>query len=221
MAEDSGFHIARTVAVSPERLSGWLSRFIDRHGALTVAPSSQGLLLTGANGAKAHLINRWEPRAQSTDLSADFLRHLLKPRTVAVLLARKSSHGVGIFHGTDLLVHRIGRHYVQGRTKAGGWSQQRYARRRSNQASKAYGKALQEAMEILLPKQVDAFICGGDSAAVKEILSGGELDTLTQLRWQHPIYPVPDPKLVVLRSFAETFRAVPIDLDAIAAGPAT
>ena len=44
---------------------------------------------------------------------------------------------------------KVGQRHVQGRTKAGGQSQQRFARRRDNQARAAYEAAAEHAARIL------------------------------------------------------------------------
>ena len=66
---------------------------------------------------------------------------------------------------------------MQGKTKAGGWSQQRYARRRANQASQAYAEAADVVAMIILPRidDLDAVVGGGDRAGVDEVLSDPRL----------------------------------------------
>lgn len=66
---------------------------------------------------------------------------------------------------------------MQGRTKAGGWSQQRYARRRENQAERAYAKAADAARTVLLPvvDELDGVILGGDARALREVLDDAGL----------------------------------------------
>ena len=48
------------------------------------------------------------------------------------------------------IASKVGSGYVQGRTKAGGWSQQRFARRRANQAHALWNDAADVAARILL-----------------------------------------------------------------------
>ena len=55
---------------------------------------------------------------------------------------------------------------MQGRTKAGGQSQQRFARRRDNQARQAFEAAADHAARILRPGPL---VTGGDHAAVDEV----------------------------------------------------
>ena len=70
-----------------------------------------------------------------------FVEAANRPRTVGAVIARRGAFAVGVFDGHRLLRSKVDTTYVQGRTAAGGWSQQRYARRRSNQANKAVKSA--------------------------------------------------------------------------------
>ena len=45
---------------------------------------------------------------------------------------------MAVVRGTEVVSSMVGRRHVQGKTKAGGQSQQRFARRRDNQARQAY-----------------------------------------------------------------------------------
>ena len=81
---------------------------------------------------------RWDHR----DLADAFAGTVLAPSRWGVLLVRKGGFAVARLSGDDLVEHKIGQRHVQGRTKAGGQSQQRFARRRDNQARAAYDAAL-------------------------------------------------------------------------------
>ena len=91
-----------------------------------------------------------------------------------------------------MVEHKIGQRHVQGRTKAGGQSQQRFARRRDNQARQAYEAAADHAARILRPGPL---VTGGDHPAVVEVLSDPRL---AGLRVVEPWLPVPDPRRAVL-----------------------
>ncbi len=83
---------------------------------------------------------------------------------------------------------------MQGRTKAGGQSQQRFARRRDNQARQAYEAAADHAAR-LLGEGAPHVVTGGDHAAVDEVLADPRLKRVSvDERW----LPVPDPKRGVL-----------------------
>ena len=125
-----------------------------------------------------------------------------------------------MFRGSALQQGHHDSHYVQGRTKAGGWSQQRYARRRSNQADRAFAAAAEDAARILLPQlaSLEALVLGGDGAAVRQVLATPGLEELRDLAaaGRHPVYPVADPNRTILAGFAAVFRAVPIELNELA-----
>ena len=134
-------------------------------------PHREGLTLTGTDGATAELFpppgvppacrpGRPEPRAAA-------------PRRIGLLLARKGAVAAGVADGVELLTSKVDTHYVQGRTAAGGWSQQRFARRRDNQAKAAAADGAAIAARILLPdaRTLTALVTGGDRTAVDAILA--------------------------------------------------
>ena len=83
---------------------------------------------------------------------------------------------------------------MQGRTKAGGQSQQRFARRRDNQARQAYEAAADHAARILAGRAA-LVVTGGDHAAVDEVLADPRLRHVTVVA---PWLAVPDPRREVL-----------------------
>lgn len=210
----------RAIRVDPVRLAGWISRFAERHGSLDPQPDDHRLRLIAADGAVAEIALRWGPLPVDHDPLTSVITAFAADRTVGALLVRRKAHGVGVFDGPRLRVSRHDSHYVQGRTKAGGWSQQRYARRRSNQAGRAFAEAAEDAAELLLPRlaELDALVLGGDRAAVRAVLQNPGLEPLQALaeHSRHPVYAVPDPNRSVLEGFGNTFRAVPIRLNELA-----
>ena len=72
-----------------------------------------------------------------------------------------------------LVSSKVDTSYVQGRTAAGGWSQQRFARRRDNQAKAAAEEAADIAVRLLLPAvgATGRVVTGGDRRAVEAILA--------------------------------------------------
>ena len=214
------FEVAHRTSVPADRLPGWVERFTARHGQLVVQYLPDALLLCAADGALARLINLWEPLpADMADL-ATAIQHLTAPRTFGLLLVRKGADAVGIAEGDQLVAHRISRHYVQARTKAGGWSQQRYARRRQNQARSAYRQAAEDAFEVVVPHLpgLAALVTGGDRQGLAEVLTDPRLEALARLPRRHPVLPVPDARLTVLADAVRQARSVPIELDARGAG---
>ncbi|MGB7961748.1 MAG: acVLRF1 family peptidyl-tRNA hydrolase [Propionicimonas sp.] len=206
----------RTVRVEPERLTGWLDRFALRHGAPDREIEPELVRYRAPDGAVATVLLQWGPLPPGTTV----VEYATATRTVGALLARRRAHAVGVFSGTTLIEGHHHSHYVQGRTKAGGWSQQRYARRREQQAGRSFTGAAAEVADILLPvvDDLDALVLGGDRVAVKTVLADpafAELRTLAEAT-HHPIYPVPDPNRGILTRFAAVFRAVPIQLNELA-----
>jgi len=204
------------VQVAPQRLAGWLDGFGHRHPNPVVAVEPDSVLLASPDGAEARIEIGWGALVGNDPL-AELVAQVNRPRRIGALLLRRSAHAVGIFAGTDLVSHSIGRHYVQGRTKAGGWSQQRYARRRENQADKAFAKATQAAESLLVGEAagLDALILGGDGRALATVLAQPALAPLRAVLDRHPhgVLPVPDPNLKVLRDALPSYLAVSIQLN--------
>jgi peptide subunit release factor 1 (eRF1) len=120
---------------------------------------------------------------------------------------------VGVAHGDELVSSKVERFYVQGRTAAGGWSQQRFARRRGNQAAAGVREAADIAARILLPAvaDLDALVCGGDRASVDMILSDPRLAPLLPKRHDR-LLDVPEPRLSVLEEALSAAKMVRIHL---------
>ena len=207
----------RVVHVPSARLVRWVEGFQERHGPLTTSRFSDALVLDGADGARARLAAPFLPWPASDDLLSAFLAHATADRTVGAVLVRKGGYAVGRFVGPSLVASKVDSTYVQGKTKAGGWSQQRYARRRGNQSAKAYAETADVAVRLLVPyvDALDAVVTGGDKVAVTAVLADPRLGALLPLV-QPRTHPVPDPRLRVLEAFPEQFLAVEITLNALA-----
>jgi hypothetical protein len=201
----------RVIRVSPERLAGWVERFTARHGELTVVPSPESLALTAADGATATILVPFPPLADSSTSLDALLDHIGRDRLVGALLVRRGGYAVGVFAGRELRSSKVGHGYVQGRTKAGGWSQQRFARRRANQADRAYAAAAEAAYAVLGPvaEDLEAVVGGGDRSGVEAVLADPRLAPL-RTRLTGRVLPTPDPRLDVLRRFGDTLREAEI-----------
>jgi hypothetical protein len=204
----------RVIEVSPERLPGWIDRFAERHGDIQFEHDNGAVRLTATDGAAASVRVPFGPLGDHSDLRRTLLDHVRRDRRVGALLVRRGGYAVGVFDGRRLLVSKVGRGYVQGRTKAGGWSQQRYARRRQQQAGQAYAQAADAVARVLLPVVADleAVVGGGDAGGVNAVLADPRLEPLHALR-SGPVLPTPDPRLDVLRHFGDQLRAVTITLN--------
>lgn len=197
--------------VDPARVGRWVEGFADRHGPHTTTAREYGLLLTADDGATAELYA--PPGAPASDDVAGFVAAAVAPRRIGLLLARKGAVAVGVAEGGDLVVSKVDSRYVQGRTAAGGWSQQRFARRRDNQAKAAMGDAADLAVRLLLPAvaTLTAVVCGGDRRAVDTVLADRRLAPLVPLRAER-LLDVPEPRHAVLVAAATAARAVHIRL---------
>ncbi|MET7862533.1 acVLRF1 family peptidyl-tRNA hydrolase [Micromonospora taraxaci] len=201
----------RWVEVDPARVGRWVEGFADRHGPHTTTVREYGLLLTADDGATAELYA--PPGAPAGDDVAGFVAAAVASRRIGLLLARKGAVAVGVADGVDLVVSKVDTRYVQGRTAAGGWSQQRFARRRDNQAKAAMGDAADLAVRLLLPEvtRLTAVVCGGDRRAVDTVLADRRLAPLVPLRAER-LLDVPEPRHAVLVAAVTAARAVHIRL---------
>ncbi|WP_045741234.1 acVLRF1 family peptidyl-tRNA hydrolase [Actinoplanes rectilineatus] len=205
MGERAAAGGGKWVDVAPERLPRWLENFGGRHGAYTAS----GLTVTGADGASATL--HAPPGAGPVATIDELIGAASRRRLLGLLLARKGAVAVGIADGPELITSKVDTHYVQGRTAAGGWSQQRFARRRDNQAKAAASDGAGIAGRILLPRvrEMTALVTGGDRTAVDAILAAPPLAALAALRHER-LLEVPEPRHAVLVSAIAMARAVPI-----------
>jgi hypothetical protein len=208
----------RWVDIAPERLARWFAGFAERHGDVDARPLPDGLEVTAADGevAECHLLV-----GAAADLDG-LIVEALRPRRLGLLLIRRGGFGVGIADGPDLVTSKVGSRYVQSRTAAGGWSQQRFARRRENQARAAAGDTADVVLRLLAPATggLDALVTGGDRRLVDEVLADARLAPVRALRADR-FLDVPDPKLAVLKTAVTAARSVRIRLGAGApdAGP--
>jgi Actinobacteria/chloroflexi VLRF1 release factor len=164
--------------------------------------------VSGADGTVAELMVPFPPL-----LGDDLVGHALRPRRVAVLLVRLGGYAAGVFDGTTLVASKVGSRQVHGRSAAGGQSQQRFARRREGQVRVALAAAADTAVSVLLPavSTVDAVVLGGDRRAADEVLADPRLAPLRPLVVEARL-DVPDPRLKVLQSTPDLFRAVRIKI---------
>ncbi|MGL5851336.1 MAG: Vms1/Ankzf1 family peptidyl-tRNA hydrolase, partial [Phycicoccus sp.] len=109
------------------------------------------------------------------------------------------------------------------RTAAGGWSQQRFARRRANQADELVGATADVAARIVLAgaspssggdvaDDVRGLVVGGDRALVAAVLEDRRLTVIRDLPMRE-LYDLPDPRLDVLRTAVVRARAVRVTIE--------
>jgi hypothetical protein len=202
----------RAVEVPPERLAGWFERFAGGHGgAVTTEATPNEVRVTAADGTTA---TATVPFGPLEDPSLDALvAHALAPRRIALVLVRKGGHSVGIARDGRIEVSRTDRHLVQGRSAAGGWSQQRFARRRAGQARHALQDAAKDAFEVLVPRlsEVDAVVLGGDRRALDELRADRRLAPLFA-RAEARVLEVGEPSRAVLDEAAVRALSVQVTL---------
>jgi hypothetical protein len=202
------------VEVGPDRFARWCDGFAERHGGLVGAHlladdasgGGEAVELAAADGAVATCSVPFPPLGgQDGDSAPDLIErltaHALAERTVGVLLVRRGGYAVGVFEGARLVASKVGARHVQGRTKAGGWSQQRFARRREGQAREAYNAAADTA----------ALVVGGDAGAIGVLRTDPRLKPLWT-KESAPFLNVGDPRRAELQKAPEGFRAVRIRL---------
>lgn len=208
------------IDVEPERLGRWLENFAERHpGAVTLRAVPHGLQAEATDGtvADCHVPfpRSWPAAAEGVadpGLVAAATAHALAPRTVGVMLVRLGGYAMGVFSGAELVTSKVGGRPVASRQSNGGWSQSRYANRRTNQADSHLGAAADTAVRILLPAKLDALIIGGESRAVSKVLGDRRLEPLVKLGPEDRVLTVPDPKLDVLKATPTLFTAIKIRL---------
>ncbi|MFI7039703.1 acVLRF1 family peptidyl-tRNA hydrolase [Microbispora rosea] len=218
----------RRISVAPERLAGWITRFAERHGAIEAVVLPGLVRLDAADGAVAECQVPFPPlrpsRGDESDsgdegefrlppAAAALVAHVCRERTVGVLLARLGGHAAGVFTGARLVTGKAGSRQVHGRSAAGGWSQQRFARRRDKQSAEALRAAADVAARVLLPRLADleAVVLGGDRRSIDEIRRDRRLAPLFALE-SGPFLTVPDPRPPVLEGAPALFRAVRVRL---------
>ena len=204
------------VLVPSTRLDRWVLNFQGRHGATGLTVSAGALRGAAADGSTftAHL-----PFGAGYDGLPDavaFAAAATSPDDWGVLLVRKGGFAVARMAGESFAESKVGQRHVQGRTKAGGQSQQRFARRRDNQARQAYEAAAEHAARIL-GGLAGPVVTGGDRPAVDEVLADPRLRGLATCG---PWLAVPDPRRAVLEQAVADARAVRVEVVNADAGSA-
>jgi hypothetical protein len=203
--------------VEAGRLGRWAAGFGARHGEVTVAVTPSGLLLTAADGATAETSDPWGEWTGDTadeghgddvgDALSAFARHVTAPRRPAVLLVRRGGYACALLDGAEVVASKVGTRYVQGRTAAGGWSQQRFARRREKQTGELAGAVADVAARLLLVPPADRLVTGGDRPLVDRVLEDPRLRPLAGLR-RGPHLQVGDPRADLVRSLPQLLTRV-------------
>jgi hypothetical protein len=197
-----------SVLVPRERLSRWLENFEGGHGPTTLTvldPCLRGLAADGSTFAAQPPFDAVVPEPTIEQLE----RAATPPTDWGILLVRKGGFAVARMAGERIVESKVGQRHVQGRTKAGGQSQQRFARRRDNQARAAYEAAADHAARIVGTAPV--LVVGGDHAAVTAVLDDPRLKVPAG-HVTGAFLTVPDPRRGVLESAIRDACSVRIDV---------
>ena len=212
----------RVVEVDLDRLPGWVERFAVRHGALTVevvgsAEEAQVVGVVAADGARADLGVPFGPLSSTGSPIERLIDQVGADRTVGVLLVRRGGWAAAVVADGTVVAADTGGGYVQGTTKAGGWSQQRYARRRGNQTQQVWDRAVVGAVGVFAPHRstMGALVTGGDRAGVAAVLSDERLVDLAALV-EPRFFAIGDPTRTVLDDVVRRLRCVVITLNELA-----
>ena len=197
------------VLVPTARWPRWVDNFTASHGATELIVAEGRLVGTADDGSRfAARLPFDTTYAGPAEAGALATAAAEPPAQWGVLLVRKGGFAVARMAGGEMVEHKIGQRHVQGRTKAGGQSQQRFARRRDNQARQAYEAAADHAARIV--GGVRTVVAGGDHTAVEAVLADPRLAALTVVG---PWLAVPDPRRAVLDQAVLDAQAVRVEVD--------
>lgn len=191
----------RTTFVPAARLAGWAERFGAAHGGWEISDDDDGVRLLAADGATALLQPPWpvDGRPGRGSGTLERLAALAsQPRRIGLLLVRRGGYGIGVASEGRLLASKAGTRYVQGRTAAGGQSQQRFARRRGNQADALVDAVAAQAAAVFgSAPPFEYLVPGGDRTLAEQVLAHPALRTCAgapRLAW----LDVPEPRAAVV-----------------------
>jgi hypothetical protein len=186
----------REVLVVPARIERWVGNFVARHGETELGVAAGHLTGRAEDGSTFEARPPFARAYAGPAVPVAFADMCMPPAHWGVLLVRKGGFAIARLAGEHMVESKVGQRHVQGRTKAGGQSQQRFSRRRDNQARAAFEAAAGHAHRIL-NGPLTALVCGGDRTAVEQVLEDPRLGHLTRLRVE-PWLAVPDPRRAIL-----------------------
>jgi hypothetical protein len=204
--------------VAPDRFTGWIESFAERHDGLDASSAADVVTFSAPDGAVAECLVPFPPMPATDGIDprefAELVaEHAVADRIVGVFLVRLGGYAAGVFTGTQpvLAASKVGSRLVHGRSAAGGQSQQRFARRRENQAHQALAAAADTAASVFGPFKLDALVLGGDKRAFSSIRTDPRLNSFFEVAVES-FLTVPDPRLIVLKDTPRLFRAIRIKL---------
>lgn len=193
----------RIVDIPPARLAGWVNRFAARNSGITaMVADGAGVMITATDGTSARLEVPFPPMSVGEREPVEaVLDHCAGIGAIGMILVRAGAHSVGICRDGVVSTSSTDTHYVQGRTAAGGWSQQRYARRRGNQLSAARESTADAAARVLSGQPLAALVVGGDLGSITAVLGDPRLKRLITLP-RREFRDIVEPRRVVLDDVA-------------------
>ena len=204
----------RTAFVPGARLAGWVERFSAAHGGFRLSDDDDGVRLLAADGTMALLQPPWPADGRpgrGTDPLERMASIASQPRRLGLLLIRRGGYGIAVASEGVIVAAKAGTRYVQSRTAAGGQSQQRFARRRSNQAEGLVQAVAGQARQVFSGQSFEYVVPGGDRTLVEMVLADpalGDYAGLPRLAY----LDVPDPRAAVLKRAATDACAVRIQV---------
>jgi hypothetical protein len=185
------------VAVPAARLERWVHNFGTRHGDTVLTVQEGAFLGAAPDGSQFEAVLPFSVRYDGAATAGCFADACVPPSDWGILLVRKGGFAVARLAADQVVASKVGQRHVQGRTAAGGQSQQRFARRRDNQARAAYEAAAEHAVRLIA--DVAVVVVGGDSAAVAAVLDDARLGALSE-RVVGSFLAVADPRRAVLEA---------------------
>ena len=223
----------RTVYVAAARVERWVAGFGERHPGVRTFVHADRVELEAPDGSTAVLYPAFDPLIDSPagqleappeaptsaqEAAAALVANAHSVPVLRALLIRRGGYACAVLTGDTVTASKVGSRYVQGRTAAGGWSQQRFARRRAGQVHGLVGTAIEVAVRVLLPGIGDdapgtnALVTGGDRALLDRVLADPRLRPLTRLRRGLHL-EIGDPRFDLVKELPERGRAIRIALD--------
>jgi hypothetical protein len=186
-----------------------------RHGAPEVTATPDAVELSAPDGASAVLAvpyGPWQPPPGGpVEVAAALAEHAGRARRVGVLVVRRGGYAAAVLAGGEVVASKVGRRHVQGRTAAGGWSQQRFARRRAKQTAELADASAAVAARVVASADVDWLVTGGDRPLVDGVLAEPALRRLAGLP-RGPHLTVGDPNGAYVRTLPVVVTRVRVTL---------
>lgn len=193
----------RIVDVPAVRLAGWVTRFAIRNSGITgMVADTAGVTITAADGTLARIEVPFPPMSVGDREPVEaVLDHCAGIGDIGMILVRAGAYSVGVCRDGTVTTSSTDTHYVQGRTAAGGWSQQRFARRRSNQLAAAQESTADAAARLLSGRPLAALVVGGELRSISAVLGDPRLTRLITLP-RREFRDIAEPRRVLLDEVA-------------------